>query len=94
MVAEDEARFASLRRKMELDWVPQLQRLFGIVSSSLPAIWDADSMYGPKDVGGEDSYVLGEINVSAVFPFPESAAQKIAPAVTARLAEARKQRRA
>jgi len=43
-------------------------------------IWDADFLYGPKTESGEDSYVLCEINVSAVFPFPEQATAKIAQA--------------
>jgi hypothetical protein len=72
MYAEDECRFANLRIKMESDWVPRLKLLLGLDSDSLPAIWDADFMYGPKDYGGADSYVLGEINVGAVIPFPKS----------------------
>jgi len=32
----------------------------------LPIIWDADFLYGPKTPSGDDSYVLCEINVSAV----------------------------
>jgi hypothetical protein len=31
-------------------------------------IWDADFMIGPSAADGTDSYVLGEINVSSVFP--------------------------
>ena len=51
---------------------------------SLPIIWDADFLYGPRTAAGEDTYVLCEINVSSVFPFPEQA-----PAAIARLAMAR-----
>jgi hypothetical protein len=93
MYAEDERRFANLRTKMESDWVPRLKLLLGLNSDSLPAIWDADFMYGPKDYSGADSYVLGEINVSAVIPFPESATGKIALAASRRLADARSKRR-
>jgi hypothetical protein len=50
---------------------------------SPPIIWDADFLYGPRDASGRDTYVLYEINVSSVFPFPEEA-----PAETARLATA------
>jgi len=30
-------------------------------------------MYGPKNASGEDTYVLCEINISSVFPFPDEA---------------------
>jgi hypothetical protein len=93
MYAEHEPRFASLRAKVELDWVPKLQRRFGISANSLPVIWDADFMYGLKDADGQDTYVLGEINVSAVFPFPSSAIAKIVLAASRRLADARRRRR-
>ena len=43
--------------------------LLEIDRASLPVIWDADFLYGPKIESGVDSYVLCEINVSAVFPF-------------------------
>ncbi len=93
MYAESEPRFADLRAKMEAEWIPQLQRLLAIDSNSLPVIWDADFMYGPRDARGRDTYVLGEINVSAVYPFPDSAISAIAEAATARLSEARNKRR-
>ena len=51
----------------------------------LPAIWDADFLYGPKTASGEDTYVLCEINVSAVLPFPDSALEPLADAIVARL---------
>jgi hypothetical protein len=53
----------------------------GIDIPSLPIIWDADFLYGPRTDWGEDTYVLCEINVSSVYPFPE-----YAPAEIARLA--------
>jgi hypothetical protein len=43
-------------------------------------IWDADFLYGPRSLVGEDSYVLCEINVSSVFAIPDQA-----PAAIARL---------
>jgi uncharacterized protein DUF6815 len=93
MSAEQEPCFARLRAKMEFDWIPRLQRLFRIDATSLPAIWDADFMYGLKDADGQDSYVLSEINVSAVFPFPDAAIDKIVLAASRRLADARRRRR-
>jgi len=74
-------QFAVLRTRMESEWVPAVQQLFNIDTNSLPAIWDADFLYGPKNAQGQDTYVLGEINVSAVLPFPESAVASIAGAV-------------
>jgi hypothetical protein len=47
---------------------------------SLPIIWDADFLYGPRSRSGDDSYVLCEINVSSVFAIPDQA-----PAAIARL---------
>ena len=41
-------------------------------------IWDADFMLGPPNPDGTDSYVLGEINVSSVFPIPDEAPAEIA----------------
>jgi hypothetical protein len=62
-----------------------MQRLLDIDTHALPAIWDADFLYGPKSASGEDSYVLCEINVSAVFPFPDEAIGKLARAAARRV---------
>ena len=51
----------------------------------LPMIWDADFMLGPLDAKGTDSSVLGEINVSSVFPMPDEAPAEIAHRVADRL---------
>jgi len=48
-------------------------------------IWDADFMLGPQDRDGADTYVLGEINVSSVFPIPDEAPVEIARRVADRL---------
>jgi hypothetical protein len=55
-----------------------MMRLLGIDAESLPIIWDADFLYGTRDSSGQDTYVLCEINVSSVFPFPEEAPLEIA----------------
>jgi hypothetical protein len=70
--------FQALRAKMESDWTPQMMQLLDIDTGSLPIIWDADFLYGPRDASGQDTYVLCEINVSSVFPFPEQAPFEIA----------------
>ena len=52
-------------------------------------IWDSDFLYGPKDADGADTYVLCEINVSSVYPFPDDALGPLADAVRAQLAVGR-----
>ena len=81
-------RFQRLRRLMEDEWTPQLISLLDIAPRDLPMIWDADFMLGPPAAEGTDSYVLGEINVSSVFPIPGEAPQEIARRVAARLRSA------
>jgi hypothetical protein len=77
--------FQVLRRKMEEEWTPQMMQLLSIDTEALPIIWDADFLYGPRTATGEDTYVLCEINVSSVAPFPEQAAEEIARLAKARL---------
>jgi hypothetical protein len=78
-------RFQRLRRLMEGEWTPQLTALLNIARRNLPMIWDADFMLGPPSAEGTDSYVLGEINVSSVFPIPAEASAEIARRVADRL---------
>jgi hypothetical protein len=77
--------FQALRTKMESEWTPEMMHLLDINTGSLPIIWDADFLYGPRDVSGEDTYVLCEINASSVFPFPEQAPSEIARLALGRL---------
>lgn len=76
--------FQALRRKMETEWAPQMMKALDIDAASLPIIWDADFLYGPRTASGEDSYVLCEINVSSVFAIPDQAPQEIARLALAR----------
>ncbi len=78
-------RFRRLRGLMEDEWTPQLTSLLDIPRSDLPMIWDADFMLGQPGADGTDSYVLGEINVSSVFPIPDEASAEIARRVADRL---------
>ena len=77
--------FHALRTKMESEWTPQMMQVLDIDADSLPVIWDADFLYGPRSASGEDSYVLCEINVSSVFPFPAGAPAEIARRAQKRL---------
>jgi hypothetical protein len=70
---------------MEDEWTPQLVSLLDIQKADLPMIWDADFMLGPPESDGTDSYVLGEINISSVFPIPDEASAEIARRVANRL---------
>ena len=71
-----------LKRKMEEEFLPAMQKLLALEDSArLPVLWDADFLLGPKTSDGEDTYVLCEINVSSVAPFPDSAIPLIAEAV-------------
>ena len=79
------AAFQALRARMETEWTPQMMQSLDIDAASLPIIWDADFLYGPRTTSGEDTYVLCEINVSSVFPFPEQAPAEIARRAMARL---------
>jgi hypothetical protein len=83
--AAETAQYQPLRSKMEQDWLPHMQKLLGIDRASLPVIWDADFLYGEKNDAGNDTYVLCEVNVSAVWPYPPRATRTLAAAAAARL---------
>lgn len=83
--------FQALKRQLEQEWVPAMQRLLGIGTESLPVLWDCDFLLGAKRAFG-DSYVLCEINASSVSPFPASAAGPVARATLNRTRAARQRR--
>ena len=76
----DAPQFRALRTRMESEWTPGMIRTLELDPRSLPVLWDADFLYGPKTASGEDGYVLCEINVSSCFAVPDQA-----PAAIARL---------
>ena len=84
MHGPDAPPFQALRINMEAKWVPQMMTTLGIDPDSLPVIWDADFLYGPRTASGEDTYVLCEINISSVFAIPDEA-----PGAIARLTQLR-----
>ena len=73
--------FQDLKHELEQNWVPAMRRVLDIKPRDRPMIWDADFLLGPKTEHGRDTYVLCEINVSSVFPFPEDALGPLASAV-------------
>ena len=79
-------RFQRLRALMERTWTPGLARILEIDPDHLPVVWDADFLLGPRGEDGQDSYVLCEINVSSVYPYPEEAPDEIARTLRSRFA--------
>src|SRR5262249_45244329 len=77
--------FQALKASLESDWIPKIQTLLGMETSALPLLWDADFLLGPRTSSGDDTYVLCEINASAVFPFPDEALDPLARAAAQRL---------
>jgi hypothetical protein len=76
----DDARFQDLRRRLETEWIALLMQRLRIEPDRLPMLWDADFLLGERAPGEPERYVLCEINVSSVAPFPDAA---IAPLVQA-----------
>ena len=77
--------FQKLKNRLEREWLPEMCRVLSIDPAELPVIWDADFMYGPKDAAGDDTYVLCEINISSVYPFPDEALMPFAEETLRRL---------
>jgi hypothetical protein len=74
----DLPRFQHLKRLLETSWVEMLRERVALPREQLPLLWDCDFMLGEPNGSAEDRYVLCEINVSSVSPFPPSS---IAPLV-------------
>jgi hypothetical protein len=85
MHGPDAPPFQALRSSMEREWTPQMMEVLGLDRASLPIVWDADFLYGPRTPAGDDTYVLCEINVSSVFAIPDEAPAAIARLVLQRL---------
>ncbi len=73
----DRPDFQDLKNKLERDWIAQMCELLSLERDDLPLLWDADFMLGAKSSSGEDTFVLCEINVSSVYPFPPSALEPL-----------------
>ncbi len=82
-------RYQPLRALVEGDWVPGMVRELGLGTSQLPVIWDADFLHGPPGPSGAATWVLCEVNVSAVWPFPPMATGTVARNALARASQAR-----
>lgn len=73
-------RFQGLKQQLESTWITLLRERVGLAHEQLPLLWDCDFMLGDAKADGAQRYVLCEINVSSVSPFPPSS---IAPLVEA-----------
>ena len=79
------ADFQRLKDRLEREWLDQLCSVIGLEKAQLPILWDADFFYGEKDNSGADTYVLCEINVSSVYPFPDDALRPLAAEMLAQI---------
>ena len=83
--AADAAPFQDLRERLEGGWIELLRARTGVPREQLPLLWDCDFLFGDAPAGGAPRYVLCEINVSSVAPFPPSAIGPLVAAVRRRL---------
>jgi hypothetical protein len=72
-----------LKQRLEHEWIAELRGTLGIVFEQLPLLWDCDFLRGAASAGGDERYVLCEINVSSVAPFPDSAIEPLVKATKA-----------
>lgn len=78
--------FQALREGLESSWITRLRERVGLARERLPLLWDCDFMRGEHTADGGQRYVLCEINVSSVSPFPPSAIAPLVEAVRRRIA--------
>ena len=76
----DLPQYQGLRQRLEGEWIDQLASCVGLPHYKLPLLWDCDFLLGEHAPGAEERYVLCEINVSSVAPFPPSAIAHIVAA--------------
>lgn len=81
MHGPDATDLQDLRTSMEEEWTPGLQRLLGIKAQSLPVLWDADFLLRPSGEVSGSRFVLCEINISCVSPFPATVPDMLAEVV-------------
>jgi hypothetical protein len=77
--------FQALRQALERGWVAQLCERVGLARERLPLLWDCDFMLGAAAADAAPRFVLCEINVSSVSPFPPSSIAPLVAAVQRRL---------
>ena len=80
----DLPQYQGLKAALESRWIEMLRSRVGLPRERLPLLWDCDFLLGERDASG-DRYVLCEVNVSSVSPFPPSAIPAMVEAVRSRL---------
>jgi hypothetical protein len=75
----------ALKAQLEAGWVTLLRERVGLGREHLPLLWDCDFMLGESAPGEATRWVLCEINVSSVSPFPPSAIEPIVDALRRRI---------
>jgi hypothetical protein len=81
----DLPQFQFLKQQLESGWIEQLREQVGLSRERLPLLWDCDFMFGDPAAGQAQRFVLCEINVSSVSPFPPSSIAPLVEAVKATL---------
>ncbi len=85
--AADVPEFQPLKHLLESEWITLLRQRVGLTREQLPLLWDCDFMFGEPAADGAPRFVLCEINVSSVSPFPPSCIGPLVAAVKLRLAK-------
>ena len=81
----DLPEFQPLKQKLESGWIEQLRQRVGLTREQLPLLWDCDFIPRDSAPGEAQGYVLCEVNVSSVSPFPPSSIVPLVEAVKAKL---------
>jgi hypothetical protein len=77
--------FQELKQQLESTWITLLRERVGLAHEQLPLLWDCDFMLGEPAADGTQRFVLCEINVSSVSPFPPSSTAPLVEAVRRRI---------
>ncbi len=77
--------FQDLKQQLESTWITLLRKRVGLAHEQLPLLWECDFMLGDTAADGAQRYVLCEINVSSVSPFPPSSVAPLVAATIRRL---------
>lgn len=79
-----------LKQRLESGWIELLRERVSLAREQLPLLWDCDFMLGDSALGQAQAYVLCEVNVSSVSPFPQSSIAPLVDAVKAKLSADRR----
>lgn len=77
--------YQALRQQLESSWTALLAERVGLAREQLPLLWDCDFIPGNPATDGTQRFVLCEINVSSVSPFPPSTVAPLVEAVRRRV---------